>query len=112
MYKKMLYYKNKQKAFSNFDKIIKIMKEIQQESESNNVPTATLSSIIWHAFQDFEEDDDIKPKAGGNILYLRQDHNVNENRGNLFKNILYLDKANTDMVEKTNIGYNARKSER
>jgi len=107
VYKKHLYFyeKNKSKAVKAYNDACSIMKELHDEQEANALPTASIPSMVWHALHDLRGDDGIKPKGSGNILYLRQDHNVNENKGNLFKNILYLDKADYSILEESPYDY-------
>lgn len=100
VYKKCIYHRKKEHSREDFKKAVKILLDLQHEQEANNLPTATLPTMIWHALHDIDGDKDLKPKASGNIVYLRQSHNINENKGNLFKNILYLDKANKAILEK------------
>jgi len=99
VYKKATYYRKEEDAYANYLKALNILKKVQQEQEANNVPTASLPSMIWHSLHDIDGDSDLKPTASGNIVYLRQNHNINENKGNLFKNILYLDKAQKKILE-------------
>jgi len=101
VYKKCIYHKKKSDAKNDFNKALKVITELRQEQEANNLPTASIPTMIWHALHDIDGDTDLKPKANGNIVYLRQNHNVNENKGNLFKNILYLDKADNSILEKS-----------
>lgn len=99
VYKKCIYHRKKSDADKNYEKSVRIIKELRQEQEANNIPTATIPSMIWYALHDIEGDLDLKPRGSGNILYLRQNHNIDANKGNLFKNILFLDKANTNILE-------------
>ncbi|MFW5891391.1 MAG: hypothetical protein ACOCUI_04150, partial [bacterium] len=84
---------------------------LRQEQEANNLQTASLPTMIWHALHDIDGDLDLKPKAAGNIIYLRQDHNVDDNKGNLFKNIPFLDKSNKEILEKAEGGHYISKME-
>jgi len=104
VYKKCIYHKKRDDAQQDYKKALKILNDLRQEQESNNLPTASLPNMIWHALHNVDGDKDIKPKASGNIIYLKQNHNINENKGNLFKNIIYLDKANNNIVEKDEYG--------
>jgi len=105
VYKKNLYFSSQSKAESTFKEMVARLKGIRDESEINNIPSSTIPHMVWYALYDFSGDEDIKPKSAGNINYLRQDHNMEaekDSKGNLFKNILYLDKANWNAVEKSN----------
>jgi len=104
VYKKCIYHKSKKTAQEDYKKVLDILNKLAQEQESNSLPTASFPNMIWHSLHDVDGDKDIKPKASGNIIYLKQNHNINENKGNLFKNILYLDKANTEILEKDPYG--------
>jgi hypothetical protein len=104
IYKKIIYFKKRADAKSSFDTCCGIIKEMRHEQEANNLPLVTLPSMLWHALHDIDGDINIKAKDKGNIIYLRQDHNINDNRGNLLKNILYLDKANHEILENNDMG--------
>ena len=107
VYKKYMYCKKREDALKNYNDAVKIVKELRNEQEINNIPTSTIPNMLWYALKDIHGDEDLKPKSSGNIVYLRQDHNIKdneENKGNLFKNILYLDKADNTTVERTHNG--------
>jgi len=109
VYKKYMYHKDEKLAKKNYNDAVKIIADLRTEQEINNIPTATIPNMLWYALNELSGDIDLKPKSSGNIVYLRQDHNVEanaESRGNLFKNILYLDKADYTTIEHLKDGSN------
>jgi hypothetical protein len=112
VYKKHMYFynENKKKAVKVYNEAVRLMKELHDEQEGNDLPTASIPSMIWHALHDLDGDNGLKPKGSGNILYLRQDHNINENKGNLFKNIIYLDNADYSIVEESPYDHYGKKN--
>jgi len=104
IYKRNLFFKDYKTSLIQYNKAVKLLHELRQESEANNIPTATLPSRIWYTLHDVVGDEDLKSRSSANILYLRQDHNINENKGNLFNNIIYLKNADYAVVEKDPIG--------
>jgi hypothetical protein len=107
VYKKYMYHKKRSDAANHYDEAVKIVKALRNEQEINNIPTSTIPNMLWYSLKDLHGDVDLKPKSAGNILYLRQDHNVKsheDSKGNLFKNIVYLDKADNTTVEHTTDG--------
>ena len=112
VYKKHMYFynKNKSKAIGVFNDAVKVVGALHQEQESNDLPTASIPSMIWHSLHDLDGDEGLKPRGSGNIVYLRQDHNINENRGNLFKNIIYLDHADNTILEESPYDYYGTKN--
>jgi len=105
VYKKSLYFSSRKKAEKCYDEMLERLKGIRDESEANNIPSSTIPHMVWYSMHDFSGDKDIKPKSSGNINYLRQDHNIKDqqkSKGNLFENILYLNRANWDPIEKSN----------
>jgi hypothetical protein len=111
VYKKYLYHKNKKDALSDYNTGLKIITELRNNQEINNIPTATIPNMLWYSLKDLHGDEDLKPKSAGNIVYLRQDHNIKsheDSKGNLFKNILYLDKSDNTTVEHTDNNWTRR----
>ena len=105
VYKKLLYYEENEykRAKKDFEEIKKRITKLRHEQESNNIPSASIPNMIWWALRDIQGNEDYKPKGENNIVYINHYRELNEeNKGNLFENIVYLNKKNHEILEPFN----------
>jgi len=100
VYRKNEFYKKFSDSNKAYKEMYKRIENLRYSFGASNIPTATLSSMIWHLLHDITGDNDLSPKGENNIIYLRQDHNINENKGNLINNIVYLRNADYHFLDK------------
>lgn len=100
VYRKNEFFKKEADSTKAFEEIKRRVDKLQHNFGASSTPTSTLASMIWHLLHDITGDHDLNAKGKHNIIYLRQDHNINENRGNLLNNIIYLKEADYHFLDK------------
>lgn len=101
VYRKNEFFKKKSDSRKAYTEMRKRLKKLQYEFGASTTPTSTLSSMIWYILHDIVGDSDLSPKAENNIVYLTQKHNINDNKGNLLNNIIYLKNADYRFFDKS-----------
>jgi hypothetical protein len=86
---KMWTLEKKEDAFELFRIAVYRIASVCDYISNKGLHTVVGPKMIWHALSDLEGDID-EPSSGNGIVYLKQDHNVDKNAGNLLRNFPWL----------------------
>jgi len=88
VYQNYWYFEDEQLTYEVYFEIITRAIKVRDTIEGNRLNTVMVKPMMWHALHDIKGQLE-KPRQH-TIPYLRQDHNINENRGKLMNNFVFL----------------------
>lgn len=88
VYQNYWYFQDEELTYEVYFEIITRAIKVRDTIEGNRLNTVMLKPMIWHALHDIKGE--LEKPVDYTIHYLKQDHNINETRGKLMDNFVFL----------------------